>query len=389
MGGLGCWPAMEPPEAEVELLGDYTLRIVALGSGVLGATSGALGSFAVLRRQSLLGDAVSHAALPGIALAFLLTGSKIPVVIMAGAALAGWLATLAVRTVTARSRVPFDSALGMTLAVFFGFGLVLLTLIQRMPNAAQAGLETFLFGQAAALLLQDVVTMVVAGAFSVAALTLLWKELKLLAFDPGFGAGLGLPMARLDGLLTALLVVAIVIGLQTVGVVLMSAMIVAPAAAARQWSRRLGTMVLLAAAIGAVCGAAGAVVSSLVPRLPTGPTIVLLLSVAVAVSLLLAPERGLAWRWLRLGRLREAPQLDPVLIHLYALSLQHAEDPDHGHTVAVLRTMSRRDADIAGALAGLQSLGLAEQTEGGLWAPTELGRREARRALEREGGEGA
>jgi len=372
----------------VELLGDYTLRIVALGSGVLGATAGGLGSFAVLRRQSLLGDAVSHAALPGIALAFLLTGSKIPVVMMAGAALAGWLATLAVRTVTARSRVPFDTALGMTLAVFFGFGLVLLTFIQKQPNAAQAGLETFLFGQAAALLLQDVVAMAIVGAIALVALALLWKELKLLAFDRGFGVGLGLPMARLDGLLTALLVVAIVIGLQTVGVVLMSAMIVAPAAAARQWSRRLGTMVALAAAIGALCGAAGAVASSLVPRLPTGPTIVLLLSGVVAVSLLAAPGRGLVWRWLGLGRLRRAPQLDPVLIHLYALSLQHAEDPGHGHTVAVLRTMSPRNADVDGALEGLESRGLAQQAAGGLWAPTELGRREARRTLEREGGEG-
>ncbi|PWB72268.1 MAG: ABC transporter [Holophagae bacterium] len=372
----------------MELLGDYTLRIVALGSGVLGATAGGLGSFAVLRRQSLLGDAVSHAALPGIALAFLLTGSKIPVVMMGGAALAGWLATLAVRTVTARSRVPFDTALGMTLAVFFGFGLVLLTFIQKQPNAAQAGLENFLFGQAAALLLQDVVAMAVVGAIALVALALLWKELKLLAFDRGFGVGLGLPMARLDGLLTALLVVAIVIGLQTVGVVLMSAMIVAPAAAARQWSRRLGPMVALAAAIGALCGAAGAVASSLVPRLPTGPTIVLLLSGVVAVSLLAAPGRGLVWRWLGLGRLRRAPQLDPVLIHLYALSLQHAEDPGHGHTVAVLRTMSPRDADVGGALEGLESRGLAQQAAGGLWAPTELGRREARRTLEREGGEG-
>jgi len=372
----------------VELIGDHTLRIVALGSSILGATSGGLGSFAVLRRQSLLGDAVSHAALPGIAAAFLLTGSKIPVVIMAGAALAGWLATLAVRQVTARSRVPFDSALGMTLAVFFGFGLVLLTYIQRLPNAAQAGLETFLFGQAAALLLEDVVTMAAVGAVALVALALLWKELKLLAFDRGFGSGLGLPMARLDALLTALLVAAIVIGLQTVGVVLMSAMIVAPAAAARQWSRRLGPMVALAAAIGALCGAAGAVASSLIPRLPTGPTIVLLLSGVVAVSLLLAPERGLVWRWLRLGRLRRSPQLDPVLIHLYALSLQHAEDPDHGHSVAVLRTMSPLDADIVGALAGLETRGLAQRTTGGLWAPTELGRREAKRALEREG-EGA
>ena len=373
----------------MELLGDYTLRIVSLGSGVLGATAGALGSFAVLRRQSLLGDAVSHAARPGIALAFLLTGSKVPVVMMAGAALTGWLATLAVRAVVSRSRVPFDSALGMTLAVFFGFGLVLLTFIQRQPNAAQAGLETFLFGQAAALLLQDVVAMVIVAAVAATVLALLWKELKLLAFDRAFGVGLGLPMARLDGLLTALLVVAIVIGLQTVGVVLMSAMIVAPAAAARQWSRRLGPMVVLAAAIGALCGAAGALASSLVPRLPTGPTIVLLLSVVVVASLLLAPGRGLVWRWLRLGRLRGAPQLDPVLIHLYALSLQHAEDPGHGHNMAVLRTMSAPDADVAGALAGLQSRGLAQQTAGGLWAPTELGRREAKRAIEREQGEEA
>jgi len=147
--------------------------------------------------------------------------------------------------------------------------------------------------------------------------------------------------------------------------------------------------VALAAAIGALCGAAGAVASSLLPRLPTGPTIVLLLSGVVVVSLLVAPGRGLVWRWLRLGRLRRAPQLDPVLIHLYALSLQHAEDPDHGHSLAVLRTMSPRDADIAGALAGLETRGLAQQTAGGLWAPTEFGRREASRALEREGGEGA
>jgi manganese/zinc/iron transport system permease protein len=372
----------------LDLLGDYTLRIVALGSGVLGATSGALGSFAVLRRQSLLGDAVSHAALPGIALAFLLTGSKIPVVVMAGAALAGWLATVAVRTVTQRSRVPFDSALGMTLAVFFGFGLVLLTHIQKQPNASQAGLESFLFGQAAALLRQDVLTMVALAAIAVGVLALLWKEFKLLAFDSGFGASLGLPMRRLDSLLTALLVVAIVIGLQTVGVVLMSAMIVAPGAAARQWTRRLESMVLLAAALGTACGVAGAVASSLVPRLPTGPTIVLLLSAVVLLSLLFARDRGLVWRWLRLGRLRESPQLDPVLIHLYALSLQHEDDPDHGHGVAVLRTMSPRDADVDGALSGLESRGLARRTAAGLWVPTELGRREARRAVERREGEG-
>jgi manganese/zinc/iron transport system permease protein len=368
----------------MDLLGDYTLRIVALGSGVLGATGGALGSFAVLRRQSLLGDALSHAALPGIALAFLLTGSKAPLVIMIGAALAGWVGTLAVRVVVARSRVPFDSALGIVLAVFFGFGMVLLGHIQKLPNAAQAGLESFLFGQAAALLKRDVQTMIVLGVVALLLLLLLWKEFKLLSFDPAFGASLGLPMTRLDGALTALLVVAIVIGLQTVGVVLMSAMIVAPGAAARQWCRRLGPMVTVAAAIGISAGVLGAVTSSAVPRLPTGPTIVIFLSFAVVVSLLLAPDRGLVWRWLRLGRLRQVPQLDPVLIHLHALAMQHLEDPEHGHSVAVLRTMSPRDADVPRSLAALERRGLAAQLPDGRWYPTELGRREARRTLERE-----
>jgi manganese/zinc/iron transport system permease protein len=371
----------------VELLTDYTVRIVALGSGILGAVGGALGSFAVLRRQSLLGDALSHAALPGIALAFILTGTKTPLVIMLGAAIAGWIGTVAVKVVVGRSRVPFDSALGMVLAVFFGLGMVLLTYIQKQPNAAQAGLESFLFGQAAALLRRDVVTMGVLGVLAILVLVALWKEFKLLSFDPAFGASLGLPISRLDALLTVLLVLAIIIGLQTVGVVLMSAMIVAPGAAARQWTTRLGPMVMLAAAIGVGCGAAGAVSSSLVPRLPTGPTIVLMLTVAVMVSMAAAPGRGLIWRWLRLSRLRGVSQMDPVLLHLYALSLQHADNPDHGHTVAVLRTMSPRDVDVERALDGLQARGLARQTSAGSWAPTEIGRREARRTLD-EGAEG-
>jgi manganese/zinc/iron transport system permease protein len=228
------------------------------------------------------------------------------------------------------------------------------------------------------------VTMTVLGAVAVVVLSVLWKEFKLLSFDPDFAASLGLPVRRLDGLLTLLLVVAIVIGLQTVGVVLMSAMIVAPAAAARQWSRRLGPMVIIAAAIGTFSGVAGSVASSLVPKLPTGPTIVLVLSSLVGVSLLAAPGRGLVWRWLRLGRLRQAPGQEPVLMHLYALSLQHEDDPEHGHTLAVLRTMSPVDIDVVGALDRLSDRGLARQTDPGQWAPTAIGRREALRILEDE-----
>jgi manganese/zinc/iron transport system permease protein len=370
----------------MEIASDYTLRLVALGSAVLGATSGALGSFAYLRRQSLLGDAVSHAALPGIALAFLLTGSKVPIVIMVGAAISGWLATLLMRAVVDRSRVPFDSALGMFLAVFFGLGLVVLSYLQKQPNAAQAGLQSYLFGQAASLLRADVVTMAVLAAAALAVVAALWKEFKLLSFDPDFAASLGLPVRRLDGLLTLLLVVAIVIGLQTVGVVLMSAMIVAPAAAARQWSRRLAPMVAIAAAIGMAAGAVGAVASSLTPRLPTGPTIVVVLSTVVVASILAAPRRGLVWRAVRLGRLRRSPAQEPVLMHLYALSLQHPDDLDHGHGLAVLRTMSPPDANVREALDRLEVKGLARRTAAGLWVPTAIGRREAEEILEREAG---
>jgi manganese/zinc/iron transport system permease protein len=189
---------------------------------------------------------------------------------------------------------------------------------------------------------------------------------------------------RLDAVLTLLLVIAIVIGLQTVGVVLMSAMIVAPAAAARQWSRRLAPMVVIAAAVGVVSGVAGSAASSLVPRLPTGPTIVVVLSVIVAGSIVFAPGRGLVGRAIRLGRLRRAPEQEPVLMHLFALSLQHANDPEHGHSVAVLRTMSQPDSDVDGALDRLAARGLARRTVTGLWAPTEIGRREASRILDRE-----
>jgi manganese/zinc/iron transport system permease protein len=365
----------------MDVFADYTLRVVALGSGVLGAAAGALGAFAFLRRQSLVGDALSHAALPGIALAFLITGSKAPLPIMLGAALAGWIATLGVRLVVRRTRVPYDSALGMALAVFFGIGLVLLTEIQKRPDAAQAGLESFLFGQAASLLREDVIVMSILGAGCLGLLGLLWKEFKLLAFDVEFGASLGWPMRRLDGLYTLLLVVAVVIGLRTVGVVLMSAMVVAPAAAARQLTSRLAPMVVLSAGIGVLSGVSGAVLSSLVPRLPTGPTIVLVLSAIVVLALVFAPGRGLLWRWIRLGRLQPSAALDPVLMHLYALAQQHPDDPNHGHGLAVLRTMSPAGTDLERALADLEDRGLVQAVGHRLWAPTPIGRREAERTL--------
>jgi manganese/zinc/iron transport system permease protein len=355
-----------------DLLFDYTLRTVALGSALLGITSGALGAYAVLRRQSLLGDTMSHAALPGIVIAYLLTGSKEPLVLMLGAAVAGWIASVKLMVIVRTTRIKTDTALGLVLSVFFGFGLILLTIVQRRAGATQAGLDNFLFGQAAALLVRDVVTMSALGGVALVAILIFWKEFKLLCFDPDYGAILGFPMRQLDILLTTLVVIAIVIGLQTVGVVLMSAMIVAPAAAARQWTDRLGVLIMLSAGFGALAGVGGAVISSLTRRLPTGPTIVLCATGLVTLSLFLAPNRGLLWQWLRQMRHRRRLQVDTVLGDLYLLAAQHEQPTVAAHEAAVLRTMAPHRG-IRRSLAALAERGLVEPAGADRWRLTPQG----------------
>jgi len=287
-----------------ELFTDYTLRNVALGSALLGIVSGVLGCFAVLRRQGLLGDALSHAALPGIAVAYLLTGSKAPLVLLFGAGIAGWLGTLLIGRIVRDTRISEDSALGIVLSTFFGFGILLLTYISKQNDANQAGLDKYLFGQAATLVASNVVTMAILGGIALAIVGVLYKEFKLLTFDPAFAASLGFDPTRLGILLTTLIVVAVVIGLQTVGVVLMAAMLVGPAVAARQWTHSLRTMIALAAFFGALSGVSGAIISVSDANLPTGPMIILSLTAIVIASLLFAPARGVVWDWGRRRRQR-------------------------------------------------------------------------------------
>lgn len=281
---------MEP----LALLTDYTLRNVALGSALIGVTGGVIGAFTMLRRQSLLGDALAHAALPGVVLAFMV-GGKAPIWLLLGAGLSGWLGAMTVLAVLRFTRLSEDAALGTVLSVFFGFGIALLTLVQGSGDAAQAGLDRFLFGQAATLVAADVALMSAISALALGAVALLYKEFKLLTFDPAYAATLGFPAGRLGTLLTSLAVLAVVVGLQTVGVVLMAAMLVAPPAAARQWTDRLGRMLLLSAGFGAASGVGGALISASVPNLPTGPVVIVVASAILLVSLLLAPRRGVLW----------------------------------------------------------------------------------------------
>jgi manganese/zinc/iron transport system permease protein len=296
-----------------DLIFDYTLRNIALGSAILGVVSGILGSFAILRRQGLMGDALSHAALPGVCLAYMLTGVKTPIVLMTGAAIAGWLGMALILLILRRTRIDSGSALGIVLTVFFGFGVVLLTVLQKRNDANQAGLDKYLFGQAAALVQEQVVTMGLLGGLALLMVFLFYKEFKLLTFDPEFAQSLALPVERLNFLLTGLLVVAVVIGLNTVGVVLMSAMLIGPAAAARQWTHSLSHMLGYSALFGALAGISGAVISVQEARLPTGPVIVLSITTIVIVSLLFGSARGLVWERLRRWQQRRSLQAPPPM----------------------------------------------------------------------------
>jgi manganese/zinc/iron transport system permease protein len=364
------------PDIFRDLFSDYTLRTVALGAAALGIVSGALGSYAVLRRRALLGDAISHAALPGIALAFMLTGSKAPLVLVFGAAAAGWVGTLALMAIVGYSRIKEDAALGLVLSVFFGAGLVLLTFIQKQPTASQAGLDRFLFGQAATLVVSDVILIASLGAVAIGASLLFWKEFKLLCFDPAFAQSMGFRVRTLDIVQTSLLVLSIVLGLQTVGVVLMSAMVVAPAAAARQWTNQLSVMMLLAALFGAVAGVSGAVLSATTPGLPTGPTIVLCLTAIVVISLLAAPGRGVLWRAVFYARGRAEIRIESVLLDMLELSRQHDEG-DHAHDVGAIDAMSLDHGGARRTLLELKRRGMVTDDERGRWLLTAAGRAEA------------
>jgi manganese/zinc/iron transport system permease protein len=233
-----------------------------------------------------------------------LTGSKATIVLLLGAALAGWLATFLLLRLVRETIISEDSALGILLSTFFGFGIVLLTFISKSGDASQAGLDKYLFGQAATLVQENVVTMAVLGGLALGLVMLLYKEFKLLSFDTEFAASLGFNTNGLSLILTSLIVVAVVIGLQTVGVVLMAAMLIGPAVAARQWTNRLGIMIVVAAFIGAASGVSGALISISQARIPTGPMVILSLTALVMFSLLFGAARGLVWDWLRHLRLR-------------------------------------------------------------------------------------
>ncbi len=327
-----------------------------------------LGSFAVLRKQSLLGDAISHAALPGIAIAFLITGAKDTNTLLLGALVSGLIGTFWIRSIVTKTHLKSDTALGLILSVFFGFGMLLLTFIQKQPNANQAGLDKYLFGQAATLVESDVWMMAIVTGICLIVMLTFWKEFKILLFDADYTKTLGFNTKTIDILITSFIVLAIVLGLQTVGVVLMSAMLLAPAAAARQWTNSLSKMVFLAAIFGAFSGVFGTAVSASQNNLSTGPVIVIVAGVFVLFSFVFSPKRGLLFKQIRFVKNRRDLELHKTLAFMYHIAETH-DNISHPHTIKILNNFQ---GYTKGTLQKLVDRGFVE-LDGNMWHLTEEG----------------
>lgn len=300
----------------LQIFQDPNTQWILFGSMLLGLSSGVVGSFAYLRKQSLMGDALSHAALPGICIAFMLTGSKSLIMFLLGAVIAGIIATFGIGYITRNTRIKQDSALAIVLTVFFGFGIVLLTQIQHSGNGNQSGLDRFLFGQAASMIHTDVIVLVIISIFLVGVSSLLFKEFKLLSFDPGFARGLGYPVTFLEQFMMFLIVIAVVVGIQAVGVVLMAALLITPAVSARYWTEKLGVMVVLSGVFGALSGFVGTLFSASGNNLPTGPLTVLAATALFVSSILFAPHRGVLSKLLIRASVRNQVKQEESMLRL-------------------------------------------------------------------------
>jgi len=269
----------------------YTLFIVIIGTTILGISCGLLGTFGLLKGYSLCGDAISHAALPGIAGAFLLTHTKHPIPLMIGGAITSSIAMFLLNIAQRFTRLKLDTLLGILLSVFFGIGLVGMTIIQKLPLPNQAALTIFIFGSASTLMPQDIYCMLLVSCLIMIILACLWKELILTIFDPVFAQAAGYRLPLFDAIFSCLLILLITVGLHTMGAILMSALLIAPAAAARQLTTQILPMTLGAAFIGGACCLLGTCISYYSQHVPTGPIIVILSTGAAFISFSITRRR--------------------------------------------------------------------------------------------------
>ncbi len=333
---------------------NYTDSVVLIGAVILGVAAGVLGAFAVLRQRSMVGDALSHAALPGVCVAFVATGAKDAATLAIGAAIAGLIASVLILAIERTGRIRPDAAIGVVLTGFFSLGIVMLTFLANFNNSSQAGLDTYLFGQAAGLLESDLTVMGILCLASLGFVALFFRPLKAALFDLSFAGSVGLPVRLIELSMTAMLVIAIVIGVRTVGAILMVAMLIVPTVTARQLTDRLPVLLVVAGLVGAAVGTTGSLIST-AASVPTGPVIVMVGFTVAMAAILFAPGRGVVWKAGQTIRDRRRAGNEGVLIDLEIAV--HSGAPPTVEQLAALSgrppsTVRRalRDLDRAGAL---------------------------------------
>ncbi len=313
-------------------LRDYNTRVVVIGTMLLGFAAGTIGSFMLLRKRALMGDALSHATLPGIGMAFIFAtaigaDAKSLPVLLAGAIVTGVAGVLCILLIRNYTRIKEDAALGIVLSVFFGLGVAVLGVIQKMRTGSAAGLESFIYGKTASMLSGDAWLIGIAAAVVAVACFLLFKEFTLLCFDGAYAKTEGWPVTLLDLAMMAMVVAVTVIGLQAVGLILIIALLIIPPAAARFWTDRLSMMILASSAIGAASGLLGAALSALVPRLPAGAIIVVVASAIFLISLVFGPARGVLTRYREHRRLSQKVSRQHLLRAVYETAERDDADP--------------------------------------------------------------
>jgi len=341
----------------------YNATLVTIGATLLGIAAGVTGTFLYLRKRALVSDAISHATLPGVGIAFMLMvllggdGRALPGLLF-GAAVSSWIGLLCVSWLTQRTRLSEDAAIGAVLSVFFGFGIVLLTVIQTMGAGRAAGLESFLLGATAGMLFNDALVIAAGGALTLVAVLILRRPMTLLAFDPEYAAARGINVGRMDLAIMALALAVTVIGLKIVGLILIVAMLIIPPVTARFWTERTDHMVLISGLCGGLAAWIGAGLSAVAPAMPTGPIIVLVSFGLFVASLLLAPNRGVLAVYMRHVRFQRRVHMRQGL-----LALAQRQPIYEAYTVRLLKQAGLAHAD---------------------GVPTEAGRARASKALRDE-----
>ncbi len=328
----------------VLLLQDAQTRIVFFGTTLLGVCGGLVGVFMLLRKRALIGDVVGHSALPGIAIAFIAcevlapgTGKNLPALVI-GAFLSAMAGAICVMLIDRYTPLRSDAAMAITLSLFYGLGAVLFSVIMRIPTAAAAGLGSYLNGKTATLVTSDVWVFGIAAAVLSVLTLLLLKELSLLCFDEDFAASTGWPVRVLDALLISMVVAVTIVGMQTVGLILVVAILIIPAASAQFWTDNLRRLMVVSSILGAAAAGAGTMLSALFPRLAAGPVIVLCGSVLFALSLLIGPQHGYLWKWFERKQLQRRIRIHDLLRAIY----ECVESSQKGHEVSEFQLLESR-----------------------------------------------